>query len=179
MSARLVGVLGLALLGGCASTNILSSANPSRASPSAWADAESLPVELHGSVPGVAPGELSAMFPRARPSQIASLGMPALPDAGRRIVLYLNPAQVAAPADLCSGAGAFQPGRQDGRSAYVVGALCDGRWVITRATANILTRGATPAQLRQNFDVLRVQLWQSLTPGNNNPELYKPSQMYG
>jgi len=160
-------------LGGCtAPTTILSSANPSRAPAAAWADYQSLPVELHGAAPGHDKAELASLFPAYHAAQYAALG--GLPATGpqRRIVLYVNPAYRPGPSQLCDGAAHFPRGTQDGQSAYVVGALCDGTRLITVASANILVKSKAPADLAYNFTIIRDQLYQSLFPGANDPDRY-------
>ena len=168
-----------AVLGGCASTTILtSSRDTTRTDASSWSDYASLPVQIHGTVPGHSHVALAALFPRSVMPQYASLGALPLSNGGRHIVMYLNPAQTPSDTALCSDSADFQPGAQPGKSAYVVGALCDGYDVVTRATARVLTAGSTPTQLAHNLDNVRIQLFYSLTPGSNHPyELY-PGHMY-
>ncbi len=178
-SGPAVALLSMVLLGGCASTTIMSSNNPSRAKPSAWTDYASLPVQARGVIAGHSKADLLALIPNQYPQQVASLD--ALPPSigSRHIVMYFNPAD-APPADaLCSGGSAFRRGVQQGESAHVVAALCDGNTEITRLNARILTQNLTPAQLTAQFDMLKNQLWQSLTPGNNHPEQLYPGQMFG
>ena len=159
-------------LGGCAaSTTVLSSANPSRAPASDWSDYRSLPVAVRGVVPGESKAQLAAIFPQYHQAQFASLGNVAAPE-GRRMVLYVNPAENLADDGLCNGGSGFTRGAQVGDSAYVVGALCDGPRVITRSTAYILTKDMTPQNLAHNFNTIRDQLYQSLFPGANNPAKY-------
>jgi hypothetical protein len=160
------------LLGGCtASTTVLSSANPSRAPASQWADYESLPVAVRGVVPGYTKGQLVSLFRTYHAPQYASLGdLPASQD--RRMALYINPAEPLNSANLCDGHAQFQRGVQQGQSAYVVGALCDGTRVITTATANILASGQSPQDLAYNFNTIRDQLYRSLYPGANDPDRY-------
>ncbi len=164
---------------GCASTTILtSSRDTTRTDASSWADYASLPVEVHGTVPGYTHVELATLFPKMATPQYASLGSLPLSNGGRHMVMYLNPQQVPSDTALCSDSAAFQPGSQQGRSATVVGALCDGNDVVTRATARVLTEGSSPEQLAHNLDNVRIQLFYSLTPGSNHPyELY-PGHMY-
>jgi hypothetical protein len=172
-------LLSMVLLSGCASTTIVSSNNPSRAQPAAWTDYASLPVQARGVIAGHSKADLLALFPRQYPQQVASLD--ALPPSigTRHIVMYFNPAGVPDASALCSGSSAFRRGAQDGKSAHVVAALCDGNTEITRLDARLLTEGLTPAQLTGQFDMLKNQLWQSLTPGNNHPEQLYPGKMFG
>jgi hypothetical protein len=162
----------LLLLGGCAGSNtVLSSANPSRVPASDWADYASLPVAVRGVVPGRSKAQLAAVFPAYHAAQYASLG--GLPPAEeRRMVLFVNPADHLADEGLCNGRSDFRRGGQDGDSAFVVGALCDGSRVITRATAYILTKDQSPQALAYNFNIIRDQLYQSLFPGANDPNKY-------
>ena len=163
----------LCLLGGCASpTTVLSSANPSRLPASAWSDYASLPVAVRGVVPGRTKAQLAAIFPAYHTAQYASIGdLPASTEE-RRMVLYVNPANHLADEGLCNGRSDFRRGGQDGESAFVVGALCDGPRVVTRATAYILTKDQSPSELAYNFGTIRNQLYQSLFPGSNDPDKY-------
>jgi hypothetical protein len=178
-SGLLAGLAVSILLGGCASTTILSSArDTSRTDAALWSDYASLPVEVHGTIPGHSRAELAAVFPKMDSPQYASLGDLPLSNGGRHIVMYINPSQVPADGALCSDTADFRSGQQDGKSAYVVGALCDGDDVVTRVAARVLTAGSTPEQLTHNLDTVRIQLFYSLTPGSNHPyELY-PGHMY-
>jgi hypothetical protein len=161
------------LLGGCAaSTTVLSSANPSRASPDDWADYETLPVDVHGVVPGRSKAELAALFPPYNAPQYAAVGALPAASSGRRMVLYVNPAPTMPTNDLCDGRQHIQRGPQQGESAYVVGALCDGPKVISTASAYILDKDQTPQGLAYNFRMIRYQLYQSLFPGANDPMRY-------
>jgi hypothetical protein len=168
-----VGVAAPLALGGCtAPTTILSNANPSRAPAAAWEDYQSLPVDVHGAAPGHSKAELAALFPRYQTAHYAALGglPPARPQ--RRMVLYVNPAYMPGPSQLCDGAAHFPRGTQDGQSAYVVGALCDGTRLITVASAKILVESQDPTDLSYNFNIIRDQLYQSLFPGANDPDRY-------
>jgi hypothetical protein len=162
----------LLLPGGCAAdTSVISSANPSRVPAAEWTDYASLPVAMRGVVPGRTKAQLAAIFPIYRQAQYASLG--ALPPAEeRRMVLYFNPADHLSDEGLCNGRSGFRRGGQDGDSAFVVGALCDGSRVITRATAYILTKDQSPSELAYNSGIIRDQLYQSLFPGSNDPNKY-------
>ncbi len=181
--ARLSGVFAAllcsAVLGGCASTTILTSSRDiTRTDAASWTDYASLPVEMHGMVPGHSHMELASLFPKMAAPQYAALGALPLSNGGRHIVMYLNPSAMPADTALCGDSADFQAGDQHGKSAYVVGALCDGNDVVTRATARVLTAGSTPEQLAHNLDNVRIQLFYSLTPGSNHPyELY-PGHMY-
>ena len=161
-----------ALLGGCASTTISSSANPSRAPASDWSDYATLPVELHGVVPGRSKAELAALFPPYHQPQYAALGDLPAANTGRRMVLFVNPATLPPTSDLCEGRGQFQRGVQPGESAYVTGALCDGTRVISTASGYVLTANMNPKDLAYNFKIIRDQLYQSLFPGANDPSRY-------
>ncbi len=163
----------LFLLGGCAApTSIISSANPSRAPASAWADYETLPVELHGVVPGYSKPELASLFPAYHPPQYASLGDLPAAHLPRRMVLYVNPAVVPSQATMCDGPAHIQRARQSGGSATVVGALCDGTKLISTATADIRTAGNDLSGIGYNFRIIRDQLYQSLFPGANDPNRF-------
>ncbi len=160
-------------LGGCmAPTTILTSANPSRAPASAWADYQMLPVDVHGAAPGHSKADIAALFPAFRPAQYAALGELPVTAARRYMALYVNPAYTPDRSQLCNGAAHFPRGMQEGASAYVVGALCDGTRLITVASAKILTEHTDPAQLAYNFNIIRDQLYQSLFPGANDPDRY-------
>jgi hypothetical protein len=160
------------LLGGCALTTVTSSSNPSRAAASAWADYDTLPVELHGVVPGETKAQLAALFPPYHAPQYAALGDLPRADTGRRMVLFVNPVAALPRAELCEGRGRFERAVQQGRSAYVQGALCDGGRVISTASGYVLTRDMTPKELSHDFATIRDQLYQSLFPGANNPDMY-------
>ena len=152
------------LLGGCATTTITSSANPSRDRQRLWRDYASLPVIILGSSPEHSHAELASMYPPAP--------MP-YTDDGRHIVLYLNAAALPPQADLCSNMDAFQPGTQTGESASVTGAMCDGKTVVTTATGRVLTQTKTTRWLRKDFETIRDQLYQSLVPGSNDPTKFQ------
>jgi hypothetical protein len=160
------------LLGACATTNITSSANPSHADVANWADYASLPVELHGVVPGRTKAELASLFPAYHPPQYAALGALPPSDSGRRMVLFVNPVAPLDTDTLCAGRGHFERGVQQGGSAFVEGALCEGTRVISTASARVLTQDMTPKELAYNFAIIRDQLYQTLFPGANNPGRY-------
>jgi hypothetical protein len=147
-------------------TTIVDSENPSKNRPPQWTDYWTLPVEIHGSIPGVSAPQLEAVFPAGAGSAL-------------RIVLYLNPARMPPDSTLCDNGGDFIAGHQPGRYAFMVGALCNGTAVITYATANILAGGITPQQIAGHLEMMRLQLYQALTPGNNHPERLHAGQMYG
>jgi hypothetical protein len=88
------------------------------------------------------------------------------------MVLYVNPAYPPEQSQICDGAAHFPRGTQDGQSAYVAGALCDGARLITMASAKILTKNQDPTELVYNFNIIRDQLYQSLFPGANDPDRY-------
>jgi hypothetical protein len=159
------------LLGGCASTTVTGSSDPSGAPASAWADYDRLPVELHGTVQGHTKAELAALFPADHRPEYAVLGdLPPAP--GRRMVLYVNPAQMPPQSELCSNSHAFRRGPQAGGSAFATGALCDGPKVISVASAYVLTRDQSPQGLAYNFSSVRDQLYLSLFPGATDPDRY-------
>jgi hypothetical protein len=160
-------------LGGCTMpTTILSNANPSRAPAAEWTDYQSLPVDLHGAAPGHDKAELGALFPAYHPAHYAALGELSAAGPQRHMVLYVNPAYRPGSSQLCDGAAHFPRGTQDGQSAYVVGALCDGTRLITVASAKILMTSHDPADLAYDFAIIRDQLYQSLFPGANDPDRY-------
>jgi hypothetical protein len=161
------------MLGGCTSpTTLLTSANPSRAPASEWADYQGLPTQVHGVAPGFSKADLSSLFPAYHPPQYAALGALPAADTQRRMVLFVNPAFAPAQSQLCDGAPHFPRGEQNGVSADVVGALCDGTHLITTASAKILTKNESPTELAYNFNIVRDQLYQSLFPGANDPDRY-------
>jgi len=174
LSARLwpIAIPAALLLGGCTSgTTVLSTANPSRAPASDWADYDSLPVDVHGTAPGRSKADLAAMFRAYHPAQYASIGeLPPSPE--RRMVLVVNPANTISAGALCDGRAHYPRGVQQGDSAYVTGALCDGQKVISTASAYILTKDQSPRDLAYNFNMIRDQLYQSLFPGANDPDRY-------
>ena len=163
-------ILMLALCG--CSTTITSSANPSRDIPSHWADIDTLPVAVHGSVPGVSGATLASLFPRAPSPEYASLGNLPPVSGGRRVVLYINASELPPKAALCSAPGDFTAGVQAGQLATVTGALCDGPTVITRASARVLTAGQSPDELRRSLEIVTDQLYYSLYRGANDPMRY-------
>jgi hypothetical protein len=163
---RVALLLPVLALGNCVTTGIIDSENPSKNLPSAWGDYWTLPVRMRGSTPGIAPAQLEGFFPQGAGN-------------GRRIVLYLNPARMPADADLCSRGDEFMPGPQPGRYGFVVGALCNGQTTITYATANILASGLTAPEVAAHLEMMRLQLYQALTPGNNHPERLYSGRMYG
>ena len=168
-----IAVPALMLLGGCeAATTVTGSVNPSRAQPAAWADYDQLPVELHGVIPNRTKPQLAALFPPAPRRQVAALGDVPVDGGTRRMVLYVNPASLPAPADLCSNGAAFRRGAQQGESAHVTGALCDGNRLITRASGRVLTADQSDAGLRKDFQIIRDQLYQSLYFGANTTYRY-------
>jgi hypothetical protein len=162
----------LLLLAGCGTT-IVSSRNPSRADPSQWwAAAATLPVELHGTVLGRAETVLASVFPPAPFPQYASLGPITVPDNGKRIVLYVNAAQLPPASELCSQSDLFQPAAQDGRYAKVTAALCDGPEVISTVRGYALSGDQTAKGLKLSFGVIEAGLFDALEPGANNPDQY-------
>jgi hypothetical protein len=162
----------LLLLAGCGTT-IVSSRDPSNADPDQWRTAApSLPVELHGTVPGDAETALASLFPPAPDLQYASLGPIALPDLGKRIVLYVNPAQLPAASELCGQSDQFRPGEQTGRFANVTAALCDGPAVISSVQGYALTSQQTAEGLRRSLGVIQAGLFDALEPGATDPDQY-------
>ncbi len=155
--------------GGCTTTSVIVSENPSKNRPPQWLDYWSLPVEVRGAVPQLPQPALAALFPA--PASASG--------AARRIELFLDPARLPGHDVLCSRPDLFVPGGQDGSYAFVAGALCNGNSVVTYATANILTASLSPDQIRGHLEMMHLQLWQALTYGNNHPELAHPSWMYG
>ncbi len=151
----------IATLGGCAETTIASSSNPSRDRSRDWQDFDTLPVTILGDVPDHSHGEIASLFPAVPNGQ---------PDGGRHVVLYVNARHLPAKSALCSDAAAFEPGIQSGSAATVTGALCDGGREVTRASGTVVTAGQSPRWLRSGFDVIRSQLFQSLTRGANDPD---------
>jgi hypothetical protein len=127
-------------LGGCTlPTTVLSNANPSRAPAAEWADYQTLPVDVHGTAPGYSKENLAALFPPYHPAQYAALGEIPAAATHRHMVLYVNPAYPPSQSQICDGAAHFPRGTQDGQSAYVAGALCDGARLITMASAKGLS----------------------------------------
>ncbi len=151
----------IATLGGCAETTIASSSNPSRDRSRDWQDFDTLPVTILGDVPDHSHAEVASLFPAAPNGQV---------DGGRHVVLYVNAKHLPAKNALCSDAATFQPGIQSGSAAAVTGALCDGRREVTRASGTVVTAGQSARWLRSGFDVVRSQLFQSLTRGANDPD---------
>ena len=156
-------------LAACSTTTVLDSENPSKNKPPEWPDYWSLPVQVRGSVPQLPQPALAALFPTPVPHEA---------DA-RRVELFLNPARLPSNDVLCSRPDLFVPGGQTGSYAFVAGALCNGRSVVTYATADVLTESLTPEQVRGHLEMMHLQLWQALTYGNNHPEQVHPSWMYG
>ena len=152
------------LLAGCATTTITSSANPSHDRARAWRDYKDLPVTVLGSAPGWSQEQLVTVLST---SPGASNG------EGRHIVMYVNPSQLPARDALCSQTETFRPGTQDGQSANVTGAMCDGTMVVTMATGRVLTAVNSPRWIKKDFDTIRDQLYQSLYPGANNPSKFE------
>ncbi len=164
-----VALLAALASGRCTTTTVLSSENPSKERPPQWTDYWSLPVVVHGAVPQLEPSGLAALYPGGTGGQ----------QAGRRVELFINPAQLPTYMELCRRGEAFRPGGQPGGYARVTGALCDGDKVVTYATATILTAGLRPEQLRGHLEIMHLQLWQALTYGNNHPEIVHPGWMGG
>jgi hypothetical protein len=156
--AAMVAVPTLFFVGGCASNEVLSSSNPSRAAPRHWQDYDQLPVVMLGSITGKTQSELASLFPSAPGAA-----------SGRHIVMYVNAEQLPSKPDLCSDPGSFRSGSQTGDAANVTGALCDGSREITRATGTVLTTDQSPRWLVKGFDQIRNQLYQSLYPNTNDP----------
>lgn len=152
----------LALVGGCANTDVLSSSNPSRDPPRAWRDYDRLPIEMFGSITGKSQTELASLFPSAPDAQ-----------TGRHIVMYVNAAQLPPKPDLCSAPSSFRAGIQTGDAANVTGALCDGSREVTRAMGTVVTTDKSPRWLVKGFDQVRDQLYQSLYPGTNDPSKWR------
>ena len=169
LSRMVLALVAAASMGACTTTTVIVSENPSKNRPPQWLDYWSLPVEVHGSVPRLRQPELAALFHAP------------LPEGGnaRRVELYLDPARLPPDDVLCSRPDLFLPGGQDGSYAFVAGALCNGKSVVTYATANILTAGLTTGQVQGHLEMMHLQLWQALTYGNNHPEQVHPSWMYG
>ncbi len=152
-------------LAGCTTTSIISSENPSKNRPPQWLDYWTLPVHVYGATPRLSQAQLEALYKDdAQP---------------RRVELFVNAANLPPIAGLCSDPGAFTPARQQGAYATLTGALCNGSSVVTYATADILTGGLSPDQVRGHLEMMHLQLWQALTYGNNHPEQAHPSWMYG
>ena len=166
---RVLALVAAAAVAACTTTTVIVSENPSKNRPPQWPDYWTLPVKVHGAVPQLGQPALAALFP-ASPA----------PDTGaRRVELFLNPARLPPFEALCSRPDTFAAGAQDGSYAFVAGALCDGKSVVTYATADILTANLPPEQVRRHLEMMHLQLWQALTYGNNHPELAHPSWMYG
>jgi len=160
----------LLLITGCGTT-LVSMHNPSNADPAQWrAAAPRLPVELQGTVPGLAETALVALFPPAHDLQYASLGPIALPDAGKRIVLYVNAVRLPAASELCRQSDQFQPGQQTGKFANVTAALCDGPAVISSVRGYALANHQTVEGLRRSFGVIEDGLFDALQPGAIDPD---------
>lgn len=87
--------------------------------------------------------------------------------------MYVNPSQLPARGALCSHTETFRPGTQDGKSANVTGAMCDGKTVVTMATGRVLTAVDSPRWIKKDFSTIRDQLYQSLYPGANNPSKFE------
>ena len=125
---------------------------------------------VRGVVPGHSKAELVALFPAYHAPQYASLG--AVAAADRHMALYVNPANALSLDNLCNPKAGFHRGPQHGDTAYVVGALCEGGTVVSRATARIRAHDDSSPELASNFRVIQDQLYQSLYPGANDPDRY-------
>jgi hypothetical protein len=93
--------------------------------------------------------------------------------------MFLNPVRMPPDERLCEHGIKFSSGSQRGRYAYLIGALCNGSNVVTYAKANILAGGITSQQVASHLEMMRLQLYQALTPGDNHPERLYSGQMYG
>ena len=163
----------------CTNTTIIDSENPSKQRPPAWTDYWTLPVELHGMVPGQRLSDISAFFPRATANYAPAGGVQASRSGARRVVMYINPAGRLDPDGLCDGHAVYVPGSQEGQYAHLTASLCDDGTVVTWATSTMLTGGLSTSQVAGHLEAMRLQLYQALTPGNNHPEQVHPGQMYG
>lgn len=162
----------LLLLAGCGTT-VVSSRNLSNADPAQWqAAAPTLPVELHGTVPGHSETALASLFPQEPELRYASLGPIALPAPDKRIVLYVNGTQLPAVSKLCSQSELFQPGPQDGHLAHVTAALCDGPAVISTVRGYALSTNQNEQGLQHSFGVIQAGLIDALEPGATDLNQY-------
>jgi len=167
------------LLAGCG-TAIVSSQDPSRANPDQWRAVATLPVELHGKIPGRSESALASLFPQEPRPQYASLGPIPLADRGKRVVMYVNPSALPPPADLCSQSDLFQPGRQVGHFARVTAALCDGPTVISTDRGYALSRDQTEQGLRRSFGIMRAGLVAALKRDVTEPyQFYRDRDLLG
>ena len=168
-----VALVALPLVAGACSTTISGSDKLVSTDEDAWAAKwSSLPVEVHGAVPGAAQAALVQAFPRIRPSEYASLDGAAVSGPGDRIVLYVNASALPATTALCSAPDQFSAGEQTGRRASVTGVLCQGTVVVARADGYALSRGQSAAGLKESFGVIEDQLFDVLQPGANDPDRY-------
>lgn len=148
------------LLAGCATTTVTSSANPSRDNPDEWSNYATLPVTVRGNAPGTAATRLASLIRPTTPVPVTG---------DRRILVYVNPQSLPAPAALCSNPDMFRPGEQAGASAAVTVALCDGNQVVSTVSGRLLTNNVSDTWLRREIGAMRDQLYFSLFPGVNNP----------
>jgi hypothetical protein len=166
-------------LAGCG-TAIVSSQDPSHANPYQWRAAEALPVELHGNIPARSETALASLFPQGSRPQYASLGPIALPDKGKRVVMYVNAAFLPPTSDLCSKSDLFRPGRQVSRFARVTAALCDGPTVISVVRGDALSKGQTEQGLQRSFGVMRAGLVAALKRDATEPyQFYRDRDLLG
>jgi hypothetical protein len=152
------------LLTACTST-VLDSSNVSQADPEPWAEAwASLPVDVHGSVPGYSQTELSMLFPSYSNQELASLDnwVPAV--GKQRIVLYVNPITLPKLSGLCSQSDMFRPGRQKGRLAEIDAVLCDGTSVISTSTGLALSLDQSRSGIVKSFSAIEDELLYVLYP---------------
>ena len=168
-----VALVALPLLAGACSTTISGSHRLVSTDADAWAARwSSLPVEVHGTVPGPAQAALAQAFPRYRPSEYASLDGAAVSGPGDRIVLYVNASALPPTKALCNAPDQFSAGEQTGRRASVTGALCQGTVVVARADGYALSRGQSAAGLERSFGVIEGELFDVVQPGGNDPSRY-------
>ena len=167
------------LLAGCG-TAIVSSQDPSHANPNQWRAAAALPVELHGNIPGRSETALASLLPQEAHPKYASLGPIALPDKGKRIVMYVNAALLPPTSGLCSQSDLFQAGGQVGRFAKVTAALCDGPTLITSDQGYALSKDQTAQGLQRSLGVIRAGLTAALKRDVTEPyQYYRDSDLLG
>ena len=158
------------LVSGC-TTSITDSGKLVDASADEWTSRRAdLSVDVHGTAPAIVMAALRSPLPPRAPRRYTSMDSMVLNEEAKRIVLYVNTAELPSVDLLCNHPASIGEAAQEGRYAKVTAALCDGNSVISYSRAVVLASSDSPEKIRRNFGIAIDELFDVLQPGADDSD---------
>jgi len=126
-----------------------------------WARQYSLPVEIHGTMPGHSASETASLAQRTPPPDLKAPSTPSIADRTGRILMYVNPARLPEDDALCVESRHVGHTRQGGSDAGVTVALCDDTKTLA-VVHGVVEADASQSDIKSGLGTLQSALFWDL-----------------